>query len=71
MAIKVHKEDDARWIVYNHKSGKTADIVKIEEYGFGVHRKNRYRVDQSGRTVKSMIDHFQTARSAAIQLVKD
>lgn len=70
MTVKFYKSDDTRWVAYNTKTNKTAEVHKFNDsYGF-IKNPSRYRVDVNGRTVKSMIDHFQTAKSAAIKAVK-
>ena len=65
MTIKVIKECDNEWIVFNSKTGKSATIVKFNDsYGF-IQKKSQYRVDVNGRTVGTLIDNFQTAKSIA------
>lgn len=72
-APKVHvkKQSEDRWMVWaNFPDGaKCADIVGFEDHGI-LKTKKRFRVDVSGRTVESMIDHFQTAKAIAIAEVK-
>lgn len=67
----IQKEYEGRWSVYNTSTGKSAYIVKIEEFGFLASSKSRYRVDNGkGETIASMIDHFSTAKSIATKEVK-
>lgn len=68
--VKTNKDYDGRWTVYNTLTGKMATITSITEHGLIGTQKTRYRVDVKGRTVKSMIDHFATARAEAKKYVK-
>lgn len=68
--IKVNKENEKTWCVWNTKTGKTADIVKISEYNAFFPNKTRYRVDVSGITVDTLIENFQTAKGVAYKAVK-
>lgn len=44
----------------------TATIIKIREFGFlSSSVPTRYRIDVKGKTIASMIEHFQTAKSVA------
>lgn len=60
---------DGTWQVYNSENGKSALIVAIQEYDFYTPNRKRYRVDVDYKTVESMIDHFQTAKSVAYSYV--
>lgn len=68
--IITNKDYDGRWTVFNTRTGETATIISIKEHGFLATNKIRYRVDVKGETVKSMIDHFQTAKAAAKKFVE-
>lgn len=68
--VKTIKDYDGRWTVFNTVTGETATIISIKEHGFLASKGTRYRVDMKGKTIKSMIDHFATARAEAKKLVK-
>ena len=68
--IRFIKEDDTEWFAYNTETGDTATIYKIHEYNALFDVKPRYRVDVMGKTVATMIDNFQTAKSIAYKKVK-
>lgn len=68
--IKTIKDYEGRWTVFNTVTGETATIISIKEYGFLSSKATRYRVDVKGKTIKSMINHFATARAEAKNLVK-
>ena len=70
MRIKTIKESDFEWTVWNRTNGETASIIKISEYSL-LPTKTKYRVDFNGRTIASMIENFQTAKSVAYKAVKD
>jgi hypothetical protein len=69
--IKLIKECEGSWCIWNTKNNKCADIVKINEHNAYVKSKSRYRVDFKGSTISSMIDNFQTARGIATKAVKE
>lgn len=69
--IKIIKQSESSWCVWNTKTKKCADIVKIEEYNAFIKRNSRYRVDVSGSTIKSMIENFQTAKNVAYKAVRE
>lgn len=69
MAIKTQKEHDGMWTIFNTENGKTASIIKINEYSL-ISTKTKYRIDVNGKTVNSMIENFQTAKSIARKTVK-
>ncbi|GLO68260.1 MULTISPECIES: hypothetical protein [Oceanobacillus] len=68
--IKLIREYDGKWMVYNTQNSKVADILTINEYNYYPQTKTRYRVDYKGETQKSMIEHFSTAKSIAWKIVK-
>ena len=69
--VKVIKEHDGEWYIYNIVTGNGAYIRTINEGGFLASSKKRYRVDNGrGETIASMIDHFATAKSIAMKSVK-
>jgi hypothetical protein len=68
--LKLFKMHDGMWSVFDAKSGKSADIIKIKEYNAFGNGKSKYRVDFSGFTIDSMITNFQTARSIATTALK-
>lgn len=63
--IKVKKEYDGVWTVYDTKTKKTATIVKFKDGMPWEKKYSFYRVDVNGQTVASMIDHFQKAKGVA------
>jgi hypothetical protein len=68
--ITLNKESDTTWCVFNSGNGKSADIVRINEYNGLKPKKSRYRVDVKGATEATMIEHFQTAKGIAVGKVK-
>lgn len=68
--VKTIKDYNGRWTVFNTVTRETATIIIIREHGFLASKGTRYRVDVKGKTVKSIIDHFATARAEAKKLVK-
>lgn len=68
--IEVIKESEGKWLVWNTKNHKCADIVKINEHNALFKVKTKYRVDVNGVTVDSMIGNFQTAKGIAIKNIK-
>jgi len=66
--IKLAKENENTWCVWDTRTGKCAEIVKIYDYILGK-EKIRYRVDVAGITVNSLIEKFQIARSVAYKAV--
>lgn len=69
MKIKIVKEYDGKWMVWNKSNGKVADIVRIQEFGILGSSKPRYRVDVSGKTVESLIPNFKSAEKVARSFV--
>lgn len=67
--VKVIKEQEGKWLVWNKKTGKMAEIVAIQDFGYLAKSHKQYRVDVEGKTVETMLDHFQTARSIAVKHV--
>lgn len=67
--IRVIKEYDGRWTVWNPDNHKTTDIIKFNEYSL-LPTNPKYRVDVNEQTIDSCIEHFQTAKSIAIKAVK-
>lgn len=70
MTVKIIKEDAERWLVWNQTNNQMVTIVAIQDVGFLAKQHKQYRIDMNGQTAVSMIDHFQTARSIAIKIVK-
>lgn len=68
--VKFQKVNSDLWFAHNSKTGDTAYVCRIEEYYAFGETKPKYRVDQNGQTVASMIEHFQTAKSIAMKKVK-
>lgn len=68
--IKMQKESDGRWIVWDTKTLREATIVRIDDYFMGRKMKSRYRVDYKGVTVETMIDVFHKAKTAASKRVR-
>lgn len=68
--VKFQKQDSETWFAHNSKTGDTVYVHKINEYYAFGETKPKYRVDVNGRTVESMIEHFQTAKSIAMKKVK-
>ena len=66
--IKVNKEYDGLWIVWNSENNKMANIIQYEDKMLG-NTKKLYRIDISGKTKVSMLDHFQTAKKTARKFV--
>lgn len=67
--VKIVKEFDGRWTVYNTYSGETATIIRFKEQGILANSKPIYRIDVNNQTAKSMITHFATAKAEAKKLV--
>lgn len=66
--VRVVKDNDNEWTVFN--SQRSATIVKFNDsYGF-IEKKPQYRVDAGMRTIATLIDSYQTARSIATKYVK-
>jgi hypothetical protein len=70
LAIKLIKESQDVWSVWNNRNGKLATIISIQEFGYLATNKKKYRVDVNGKTIRSMIDHFQKAKAIATKHVK-
>lgn len=68
--IQMNKVTEGEWIVWNKKTGLSANIIKIKEYGILARSRPLYRVDFKGVTEHSMIEHFQSAKGKAFELVK-
>lgn len=68
--IKVIKENETKWMVWNKKTGEIADIVRIFEGGYLASKNAKYRVDYKGKTVDTMIVGWTRAKSVAMKLVK-
>lgn len=64
--VQVRKQSEGHWMVWTLIEGvcKCADIHAIVEHGF-LKAPKRFRVDFEGKTVGSMICHFQTAKGIA------
>jgi hypothetical protein len=55
-----------------HFGNEWVKIVKIQDHGFLAKKDNQYRIDDKhGRTVATMFDNFQSAKSKAIKYVKE
>ena len=67
--VKIEKEYEGKYYVYNNKTGACADIVRIYEYNPLGKDKTRYRVDYQGGTKLSMVT-LNEAKSYARKLVK-
>lgn len=67
--IKIQKESEDLWMVYNTETGDVANIVRCQDYMLG-EITQFYRVDYRGETEDSLIKNFQKAKSIAIKLVK-
>ena len=67
--IRIDKECERRYVVFNDKNGKCADIVGVSEYNPLGRDKVRYRVDFQGSTKLSMVT-LTEAKSYARKLVK-
>lgn len=67
--IKVQKECEGEWTVYDEETMKSATIVRFEDRFLG-EIINYYRVDGSEGTIESMIEHFQTAKGVATRYLK-
>lgn len=67
--IRIDKECEGRYIAFNDKNGKCADIIGVFEYNPLGRDKVRYRVDYQGNTKLSMIT-LTEAKSYARKLVK-
>ncbi|MFF2531379.1 hypothetical protein ACFVS2_20965 [Brevibacillus sp. NPDC058079] len=70
--VLTKKTTENRWMSWAIVDGivHSADIIAFEDQGF-LGAKKRFRVDVAGKTVHSMIDHFQTAKSIAGKHVKE
>lgn len=70
--LHVTKQSENHWLVWGTLRGEihSADVVSFVEQGF-LGGKTRFRVDVAGKTVASLIDHFQTAKSIAMKHVKE
>lgn len=68
--VHVTKECEGRWTVWTQKNGlaKCADIVAFDDYFMG-NVKRRFRVDVAGKTIDTLIEHFQTAKAVARKAV--
>lgn len=67
--IRIDKECEGRYIAFNDKNGKCADIIGVSEYNPLGKNKVRYRVDYQGSTKLSMVT-LTEAKSYARKLVK-
>lgn len=67
--IKVIKEYDEIWMVWNKSNGKVTDIVRIQDFGILASSKPRYWVDLSGKTVESLISNFKRTEKVARSFV--
>ena len=67
--IRIQEESKGRYVVFNDKTFKCADIVQIDEYNPMGKSKVRYRVDYEGSTKLSMVT-LTEAKSYARKLVK-
>lgn len=64
--VKTINNQDGTWTVFNPNNRTTATIIKIREFGsLSTNVPTRYRVDVKGKTIASMIENFQTAKSIA------
>lgn len=72
MTIQIYNNQNDTWTVFNKKTGATTTIVKCcDNGGFLGSNKNFYRVDGRGpKTIATMVEHFQTAKSIAIKNVQ-
>jgi hypothetical protein len=68
--IKIEKEFDGQWVVWDTNTQRTATIVRIDDYFMGQKKKCHYRVDYKGRTVETMIELFHKAKSTASKQVR-
>lgn len=68
--LKVNKEWDGQWLVWNTNTDKIATIVRIDDSFMGKKKPCRYRVDQNGVTVASMLENFAVARKTANKHVR-
>lgn len=68
--IRLIKEYEGKWCVFNSRNGKCADISKINEHHALKGVKPRYRVDHNGKTIGTMLENFQTARGIASRAVR-
>ncbi|MGE6415532.1 hypothetical protein ACQKDD_15305 [Planococcus kocurii] len=63
---KTINNQDGTWTVFDPNNRTTATIIKIQEFGFlSSNVSTRYRIDVKGKTIASMIENFQTAKSVA------
>lgn len=68
--IRVHKEYDGEWLVYNYDTGASAKIVRYNHsYGF-IKEKSQYRIDVNGKTIATGIESYRKAESMARKSVK-
>lgn len=68
--LKLIKEYEGKWFVWNTKTNKCADIIRINGYNPFGKSNPQYRVDVNGKTVESLIDSFQKARGIASKNVQ-
>lgn len=68
--IKMQKEFDGQWIVWDTTTQKTATIIRIDDYFMGKKLPSRYRVDYIGKTVATMLDKFSEAKTIASRQVR-
>jgi hypothetical protein len=71
--IKTLKEDDGTWTVYDDDTMISATISIISEYSIipEDEKETKYRVDISGKTVKTYIKNFSDAVSAAAEAIRE
>jgi hypothetical protein len=71
--IKTLKEDNGDWTVYDDESMIAATISIINEYSIipEDEKTRKYRVDMSGKTVRTYIKNFNDAVSAAAEAIRD
>ncbi|MGE6755966.1 hypothetical protein ACQKFO_21430 [Rossellomorea sp. NPDC071047] len=67
--IKVKKECEGQWMVWNTLNMEIADIRTTDEMFMGQHFK-RYTVVKSGKRIAIGLEHFQTAKSIASKAVQ-
>lgn len=61
-------EEKNRTVVYNTKNGRSADIVKFEDYCMGS-VKTKFRIDVGGITKESMIASKSAAKNKSKKYV--
>jgi len=71
--IKTLKEDNGDWTVYDDESMIAATISIINEYSIipEDEKTRKYRVDMSGKTVRTYIKNFNDAVSAAAEAIRE